>query len=325
MLSSEVFNNKVRNGIVKIFKSDGKSVNGTGFFVKPAFCLTCYHVIKDLVSKDISACIEVEYRGKKAKAYYCKEKSNPEKDIAVLKVEIPEVETLPLARECGRSVGKESTAFGYRSGFPGGFPVEGILGTTVPLPLRNDPPKRGNPEKVLSEEKTSDKEENYISAHVLTTGLPPNTRLGGMSGCPVYSVSSRRIIGMLKGEEMGGPGVSYIIPMDVIYEKWPELRPSWWRDTAYGTLVGTEKWEELPWLFIFLFLIVFPFLFNTWLHGTFSVNRPLVYIAAIPLFITSVWAIFGLYLKALLVDWDSYSGRSGSGIFSGCIPLCWLS
>ena len=137
-----------------------------------------------------------------------------------------------------------------------------ILGLEVVLPLGKDLPPKGASEGRTPEEKTSGKGKDHILLYVLTTDLPSRTDLAGMSGCPVYNVRSRRIIGMLKGEDMGGPGASYLIPMDVIYERWPELRPSWWRDTAYATLVGTEKWEELPWLFIFLFVTyvtIYPF------------------------------------------------------------------
>ena len=126
----------------------------------------------------------------------------------------------------------------------------------------------------------------------MTTGLHAGIKLAGMSGSPVYSMRSRKVIGILKAEEPAGAGVTYVTPVDTVYEKWPGLRPSWWRDKVYGTLVATEKLEESPWLFIFLFLITFPFAFNIWLHSTFDVNMVLLLLAVIPLFITFVWVIF---------------------------------
>lgn len=278
MSSLETFDKRVRDSVVRILKSD-KTVIGTGFFVKPNSCLTCYHVIRDFVDQDPPADINVEYDGKTVVARYCAEKSKPEKEVAVLEINVPGAKKLPVARESGRSFEKAVRAYGYRVGFKG-FTATGTLrpGTPEFSPTPNLPKGK---------------------LHIMETNLPSGATVGGMSGCPVYDLRKQKVVGIqwgeaivgIRGEETAAPAICYVIPIETVYEKWKELRPSLPRAAAQWVLVETQRWEELPWLIIFLLLIIAPFLFNMWLHSAFKINWILISFIALPILITSVWVL----------------------------------
>lgn len=255
MPSLETSEERLRNSVVKILKADG-TVNGTGFLVTSSACLTCYHVIRDVAAQNPSIGVNVEYRGHRLKAYYRETRSNAVKDVAVLDIldtKLPNVELFALERKC-KIVDKEVRAYGYRKGFSEGYTATGTL-----RPGENLPEERG-----------------YV--YNLETNMPDKTSLAGMSGCPVFDSQGEKIVGILMGEETAGPAISYVIPIETVYERWPELQPS------------QPSWSS-TWLSIFLFFITVPFGFNIWLHSAFGIKREFLFLMAIPLFITLVWVI----------------------------------
>src|SRR6267154_1150506 len=119
MQREKQFDNQLENSVLKIVSRNGDS-EGTGFFVDEyGHFLTCYHVIKKMLLEPF-----VEYKEKKHPAHYIPLLSNPDKDIAVLKVEIAKHAWLPVGEaDLDREVG----AFGFRRRWHEGYCSTGTL------------------------------------------------------------------------------------------------------------------------------------------------------------------------------------------------------
>jgi hypothetical protein len=126
----------IRDNIVKIV--DINSVLfGTGFFIKPEYCLTCHHNISQLEA------IFVEKGGKKYEARWVEEYSNMNQDIATLRVKNCNIQSLEYAREARPKLAVD--VWGYSisdyNTFPGGKNVGGHLGKNAdvnPLERRDE-------------------------------------------------------------------------------------------------------------------------------------------------------------------------------------------
>ena len=82
---------RLRESMVKILGSDGQPVSGSGFLIRSdGYLVTCHHVIYLLDS------LKVEYQGQIYEAEWCEELSNPEVDIAILKIDIEDAKAVPI-------------------------------------------------------------------------------------------------------------------------------------------------------------------------------------------------------------------------------------
>ncbi|MGK7873694.1 MAG: trypsin-like peptidase domain-containing protein [Xenococcaceae cyanobacterium] len=82
---------QLRESMVKILKSDRGDTAGSGFIIRSdGYLITCHHVIYLLDA------LQVEYQGKRYEAQWCKEYSNPEVDIAILKINVENAEAVTI-------------------------------------------------------------------------------------------------------------------------------------------------------------------------------------------------------------------------------------
>ncbi|MFB2968244.1 HEAT repeat domain-containing protein [Aerosakkonema sp. BLCC-F183] len=81
----------LREAMVKILGSDGQTVSGSGFIIRSdGYLVTCHHVIYQL------GLLKVEYRGQVYEAEWCEEFSNPEVDIAILKIDVADAKAVAI-------------------------------------------------------------------------------------------------------------------------------------------------------------------------------------------------------------------------------------
>lgn len=81
----------VWESMVKILDSDGNTV-GSGFMIhSDGYFITCHQVIYHLNS------INVEYLEKNYQSTWCEEFSNPEVDVAILKIDVEDAKPIPIA------------------------------------------------------------------------------------------------------------------------------------------------------------------------------------------------------------------------------------
>ena len=193
------FENYIEQCVVKLL-THGNKVNGTGFWVLPdGSCLTCFHILKE--EKNLEN-IEIEYKGEKLQVCFDYKLSNPEKDIAVLKLKDQEKDQIksfsfvPLGVPIMDS---EVRFYGYRKGFSKGYMITATLRPGQEI---------GAMGKVLN----------------LETNQPDKTTVGGMSGAPVFDRRQKVVVGIQWSEEEAGPAICYAHPIEKSYESWPELR-----------------------------------------------------------------------------------------------------
>ncbi|WP_257456105.1 trypsin-like peptidase domain-containing protein [Archangium lipolyticum] len=179
------------------FRPESWTIVGTGFWVSPAgYCITCHHVLTDngLDPSDV----HLKYRETVLHARLVQDISNLEKDTAVLRVSSPleePVECVPLG---SAKPDTEVRLFGYRMGFTDGYRITGTL----------------RPGQNLH---------SFGMVYNLETSLPGGSTVGGMSGAPVFDPRRKVVVGIQHGEEEKGPSTTYIHPIEVAYETWPDL------------------------------------------------------------------------------------------------------
>lgn len=119
--------------MVKILDSKGTTV-GSGFIIhSDGYIITCHHVIYPLYS------LNVEYCGQDYQAQWCEEYSNPEVDIAVLKIDIKDAKPIAIEMPKEQSVSIMVYGFPYaqeKKGFSKGFDIYGILSQSPPINTR---------------------------------------------------------------------------------------------------------------------------------------------------------------------------------------------
>jgi len=188
------FDAYIQQSVVKILTLTGE-VNGTGFWVLGGYCVTCAHLIQD-ERGNLLPNLNLEYKDKQFTASYRADLSNPEEDIAVFKVKGEQVQCVPLGEAV---LDTEVRAYGYRKGFPKGYPVTGRLRPGPDLP-------------------------RVGKLYNLETSQPDQSSIGGMSGCPIYDPERMVVVGILYGEEQTGPSISYVHPIEKVYKHWPSLK-----------------------------------------------------------------------------------------------------
>ncbi|MGB3532149.1 MAG: trypsin-like peptidase domain-containing protein, partial [Microcoleaceae cyanobacterium] len=111
---------QLRQSMVRILNADGKTV-GSGFMIRAdGYLVTCHHVIYHLES------LTVEYQEKEYSAEWCEEFSNPEVDIAILKIPVKNAVAVTIINP--PKLATAVTVYGFpqedktlRTKFPGGY------------------------------------------------------------------------------------------------------------------------------------------------------------------------------------------------------------
>jgi hypothetical protein len=110
----------LRKSVVKILDIEAGTVVGSGFIIRAdGYLATCHHVIYRLPS------LIVEYQGEQYGALWCEEYSDPDKDIAILKIDTADAYAVQLIRPYNLST--SVTVYGFSHSklyqFPEGYSV----------------------------------------------------------------------------------------------------------------------------------------------------------------------------------------------------------
>lgn len=188
------FENYIEQCVVRIL---GECEEGTGFWVLPdGYCLTCFHIIvgeRGIPSSEVS----IEYRGKPLKAKYCSDLSNPDGDVAVLKVADEQIRPVDYVLLGLAEMDTEVRSYGYRKGSEG-YRMTGTL----------------RPGQFFAK---------VGEVYNFETNMPGNSYVDGMSGAPVFDPKRGVVLGMQYGQEEEGPAISYVHPIEKVYKSWHEL------------------------------------------------------------------------------------------------------
>jgi hypothetical protein len=210
----------VKRSLRQVVGPDGRSLRGSAFQVLPSgVLLTCHHVISGVTEIRV----RVPETGRVVGAEYVAEVSDPIADIAVLRTsEIGPAVQVARMPGTGRAHG-----YGFRPGSlqlePLGHTFTGEYGPgqTLEIPL-NDvllrqlaavPEGERQQWNVIPERVRAGDVRNFT---VTGGGLEP-----GISGGPVYDADLRKVVGVFRAVE--GEAQAYVLPIDVILERWPEL------------------------------------------------------------------------------------------------------
>ncbi|MGQ3684304.1 MAG: trypsin-like peptidase domain-containing protein [Candidatus Loosdrechtia sp.] len=110
----------LRESMVKILQDDGQTTSGSGFIIREdGYIVTCHHVIYQLKK------LGVEYKNQVFDATWCEDLSDPDVDIAVLKIDIENAKTVPIIKP--KELQGPVTVYGFpvskEEYFPKGFDV----------------------------------------------------------------------------------------------------------------------------------------------------------------------------------------------------------
>lgn len=178
----------VKQAVVRILREG--ATGGTGFLVTSSgHILTCWHVVEPLLL------VRVLFEGETEPtiAHVCKDLSNFEEDIVVLKVDAPDRTPLPLGLEW--SVGDEVWTYGYQyqEHIASGYPLKG---------------------KITGEAKL------YRDQQMIVVSDTDVQR--GLSGAPLLNLKTNKIVGMINAK-FDDKGVGFAIPISTVVKRWPEL------------------------------------------------------------------------------------------------------
>ncbi len=193
---------EIRASMVKIFDGEQQRIVGSGFMIRgDGYFITCHHVMYLLNT------IEVEYQGTRYSAQWSGELSNPEVDIAILKIEVENAQAVTLINPAKLST--SVTVYGFpqskQEKFREGFDVSASdikqsapLNTVSTYPTRR--PDYNNPWNVLPQPESS-----FLS-HRLNAKVDPGT-----SGGPVFSEELGGVVGVIQCSKSDE---SYVIRWD---------------------------------------------------------------------------------------------------------------
>ncbi|MCT7958998.1 HEAT repeat domain-containing protein [Laspinema palackyanum] len=197
---------EIRSSMVKIFDEEKQSLKGSGFMIRAdGYFITCHHVIYRLNT------LEVEYQDKRYPAQWCGELSNPEVDIAILKIEVENAQAVRVINPANLSTGVMVYGFPRdpQRNFPDGFDVSASdIRQSAPLNIVSTYPKHqpdgNNPWNVLPQAKSS-----FLSYRL-------NAKVeAGTSGGPVFSPELGGVVGVIQGsDENDESDDSYVIRWD---------------------------------------------------------------------------------------------------------------
>jgi len=192
--------------MVKILGADGQSVSGSGFIIRSdGYLITCHHVIYLLDS------LKVEYQRQIYDAEWCQELSNPEFDIAILKINVEDAKAVPIINP--QDLSTSVTVYGFPPSQKKYFP-EGIAVSTESIrrsaPLntvstyRTREIKSTNPWNILP------KEESTFLSHRIDAKVD-----SGTSGGAVFAEELGGVVGVIQCSKSDE---SYVIRWDNITE-----------------------------------------------------------------------------------------------------------
>jgi hypothetical protein len=213
---------QLRESMVKILNPTNAETVGSGFIIRTdGYLITCHHVIYLL------AALSVEYRGEIYQAQWCEEFSDPEVDIAILKIDVKGAKAVPIINP--QRLSTSVVVYGFpnskKDNFPQGFDVS-AKSICQSAPLRtastypSDAVKFSNPWNKLPQPKSMF--ESYrINARVDR----------GTSGGPVLAEALGGTIGIVQCG-YSGKDETYVIRWENINKQLEQL--------------GIRKTETLP-------------------------------------------------------------------------------
>ncbi|BAY83119.1 HEAT domain protein repeat-containing protein [Calothrix parasitica NIES-267] len=200
----------LRESMVKILNPDNNNVAGSGFIIREdGYLITCHHVIYLLNS------LQVEYRGKEYEADWCAEFSNPEKDIAVLKINVEDAKAAPIINPSNLSTSVKVYGFppNRSNNFPEGFDVDGKeITASAPINCVSTYKVReienpSNPWNKLPQENSTFDSHRIINANGKVDS--------GTSGGAVFSEELGGVVGVIQSTKKS-EDQSYVIRWDNI-------------------------------------------------------------------------------------------------------------
>lgn len=206
---------ELKKSMVRIINPDTQNtINtaGSGFIIHPdGYFITCHHVIYRLSS------LKVEYQGQVYDdVQWCEDLSNPDVDIAILKINISDAKAVPIINL--QDVSTSVTVYGFSLekalNFPKGFAyyAENIRKSASIKTLSTynyKDIKFTNPWNKLSEETST------FEAYIITVRVDPGT-----SGGPVLADNLNGVVGVIQSK---GSNESYVIRWDNITESLKKL------------------------------------------------------------------------------------------------------
>lgn len=201
----------LRESMVKILNPDNQSVAGSGFIIREdGYLITCHHVIYLLNS------LQVEYGGNIYEADWCEEFSNPEVDIAVLKIDINNAEAVPIINPQDLSTSVKVYGFPPKQEkfFPEGIDVDAAnIRHSAPVKIlstyRSIQISANNPWNKLPQENST-----FLS-HRIDTKVE-----SGSSGGAVFAEKLGGVVGVIQCSKSD---TSYVIRWDNIRDKLERL------------------------------------------------------------------------------------------------------
>ena len=208
-----------RESMVRILKGDPSetfpdraSTAGSGFIIRDdGYLITCHHVVYQL------ECLWVEYQDKPYKAKWCEEYSDPDVDIAILKIEVQQAIAVPIINPSQLETSVTIYGFPDKKYFSGGYPVSGQdiqLSTTLDVL-----------ETYQNKTVTGDRAWNILPqprakflSHKIDTKVEPGT-----SGGAVIAEDLGGIVGIIQCSNKSGDRQSYCIRWDNITRQLEQL------------------------------------------------------------------------------------------------------
>ena len=221
---------QLREAMVKILKDDGKTTSGSGFIIhSDGYCITCHHVISLL-----DAPIKAEYGGKLYEAEWQEEYSDPEVDIAVLKIDVKGARPVPIVNP--HDLSTAVTVLGFPPSqeryFPAGFDVSAEnIRKSSPINTAATYPS-ATPDCNHPWNKRPQSEATFLS-HRIDAKVEPGT-----SGGPVFAKELDGVVGII---QCNRGGESYVIRWDNITEQRRWLNSGWNR----SKMRSTDSWKVL--------------------------------------------------------------------------------
>ncbi|MCI0529134.1 MAG: serine protease, partial [Nitrospira sp.] len=193
---------QLRASMVKILGSDEQTLAGSGFIIRSdGYLVTCHHVIYLLNQ------LKVEYQGQCYEAQWCPNLSNPEVDIAILKIEVENAQAVPLInpQDLSTSVMVYGFPVSKEGQFPKGFEVSAEkIRRSAPIKTFStyppDKPKFANPWNILPQA------ESTFLSHKIDAGVDRGT-----SGGPVFAEDLGGVVGIIQSSRSQE---SYVIRWD---------------------------------------------------------------------------------------------------------------
>ena len=221
---------QLRESMVKILHDDEKGIAGSGFIIRSdGYLITCHHVIYRLDS------LKVEYQGNIYEAQWCEELSEPEVDIAILKIDVEDAKAVPIV-ELLQELPTSVTVCGYPQSrmaqFPKGRSVSAekiqksdyinIISTYPTCEI-----KFTNPWNKLP------KDESTFLSHRIDAKVEQGT-----SGGPVFAQELGGVVGVIQCSKSNE---SYVIRWDNIKDKLHKLGLEPWKDAVCQFLEEIEE------------------------------------------------------------------------------------